>query len=132
MNAKFFLLAGGIAGLLAVILGAFGAHGLEKAVSAKALSVFKTGVQYQFYHAFALIISGILYHLSQENKLFKLSGIAYLVGIFIFSGSLYLYTLTGIRTFGMITPLGGLSFMAGWLLLIMGLWKMPFASNTHS
>lgn len=123
MNAKNLLLAGSITGLLAVILGAFGAHGLEKIVDAKTLGTYQTGVEYQFYHSFALITAGILAHLWSNNKLFRRAGTFFLLGIIIFSGSLYLYTFTGIKTFGMITPIGGLSFIAGWLLLIAGVAK---------
>ncbi len=123
MNVKNLLLAGSIAGLLAVILGAFGAHGLEKALDAKMLNTYQTGVEYQFYHSFALIAAGLLAHLWANTKLFGIAGICFLLGIIIFSGSLYLYTFTGIRSFGMITPIGGLSFIIGWLLLIVGIAK---------
>jgi len=123
MNVKTLLLAGSIAGLLAVILGAFGAHGLEKIVDAKTLNTYQTGVEYQFYHSFALIAAGILAHLWTNTRLFRTAGILFLIGIIIFSGSLYLYTFTGIKAFGMITPIGGLSFIAGWLLLIVGIAK---------
>ena len=123
MNAKNLLLAGSITGLLAVILGAFGAHGLEKIVDAKTLNTYQTGVEYQFYHSFALIAAGILAHLWSNHKLFRRAGVFFLLGIIIFSGSLYLYTFTGIKAFGMITPIGGLSFIVGWLLLIAGVTK---------
>ncbi len=123
MSSKFLLLAGCISGLLAVILGAFGAHGIEKMVDAKVLATYKTGIHYQFYHSFALIAAGMFAHMWIEMKFFRTAGSLFLAGIVIFSGSLYLYTLTGNKVFGMITPLGGLSFIAGWILLIMGLWK---------
>ncbi|MEE9303814.1 MAG: DUF423 domain-containing protein [Thiotrichaceae bacterium] len=120
---KFFLLAGCVTGLLAVVLGAFGAHGLEKIVEPKILETYQTGVQYQFYHSFALITAGMFAHFWPETKHFNAAGISFLIGIIIFSGSLYLYTLTGNKVFGMITPLGGLSFIFGWGLLIIALWK---------
>ena len=123
MKVKNLLLAGSITGLLAVILGAFGAHGLEKILDAKTLSTYQTGVEYQFYHSFALIAAGILAHLWPSTTPFRIAGICFLFGIIIFSGSLYLYTFTGIKTFGMITPIGGLSFIAGWILLITGVAK---------
>ncbi len=123
MKPKFLLLAGCITGLLAVVLGAFGAHGLEKIVDPKVMESYQTGVHYQFYHSFALIVAGIFAHFWPETKHFKTAGISFLIGIVIFSGSLYLYTLTGNKTFGMITPVGGLSFIIGWGLLIMALWK---------
>ncbi|MEE9350720.1 MAG: DUF423 domain-containing protein [Thiotrichaceae bacterium] len=123
MTPKFFFLAGAISGLFAVILGAFGAHGIEKIVTPKALEVYKTGIHYQFYHSFALIAAGMFAHFWPKAKYFKTAGFAFLLGIIIFSGSLYLYTLTGNKVFGMITPLGGLSFIVGWGLLITALWK---------
>ncbi len=123
MNVKNLLLAGSIAGLFAVILGAFGAHGLEKILNTKMLNTYQTGVEYQFYHSFALIAAGLLAHLWSNIRLFRIAGIFFLLGIIIFSGSLYLYTFTGIKTFGMITPIGGLSFIIGWILLIVGITK---------
>ena len=120
-----YLLLGTLFGLLAVIAGAFGAHGLEKTLTAHALARYHTGVEYQFYHAFALISVGILAKQTALTRLLKFSGNAFIVGIFLFSGSLYLYALTGISKFGMITPIGGLSFVIGWFCLI------AYASSTR-
>ncbi len=119
MSEKFFLIAGSLLALFAVVLGAFAAHGLQQVVSEKLIAIFRTGVDYQFYHSFALLITGILIHLFSTSRLLKAAGIAFLIGIIIFSGSLYLYVFTGNKVFGMITPIGGLSFIIGWLLLTL-------------
>lgn len=106
-------------GLLAVIIGAFGAHVLEKNLTEHALHRLQTGVEYQFYHAFALLGVGILcsLHRNYDSRLLKLSGGAFIIGILLFSGSLYAYALTGISKLGMITPFGGSAFMLGWIFL---------------
>ncbi|WML91172.1 DUF423 domain-containing protein [Thiothrix lacustris] len=116
MEKNHFLLIGSLSGMLAVILGAFGAHGLEQLVDAKMLQRFHTGVEYQFYHALALLVISILYK-NIRNKYIVFAGYAFLLGMILFSGSLYLYVLTGIKGIAMITPIGGLSFVIGWGLL---------------
>lgn len=116
MERNHFLLIASMSGMLAVILGAFGAHGLEKLVDAKMLQRFHTGVEYQFYHSLALLFISILYKLI-KNKYVVYAGYAFLLGMVLFSGSLYLYVLTGIKGFALVTPLGGLSFIVGWGLL---------------
>jgi len=105
-----------ISGMLAVMLGAFGAHELKKIISPEMLEVFKTGVQYQFYHTFALLVVGILMYFS-ESKALKWSANFFITGIVLFSGSLYVLAISGIKVLGAITPLGGIAFIAGWLLL---------------
>jgi len=120
-----FLAIGALFGLLAVIIGAFGAHGLENSLSEHALARYHTGVQYQFYHVMALLALGIISShapssaTTTSSKLITLSGFSFIVGILLFSGSLYLYAITGITKFGMITPIGGLAFIFGWVLLII-------------
>ena len=115
-----FLLLGTLFGMLAVIIGAFGAHGLEKIVSEHALQRFHTGVEYQFYHVGALLIIDLLsIQHKKPPKLLNISGLAFVLGIILFSGSLYLYALTGKTIFGMITPIGGLSFIVGWFCLLL-------------
>ncbi|WP_028487900.1 DUF423 domain-containing protein [Thiothrix lacustris] len=116
MEKNHFLLIGSLSGMLAVILGAFGAHGLEQLVDAKMLQRFHTGVEYQFYHALALLVISVLYK-NIRNKYIAFAGYAFLLGMILFSGSLYLYVLTGIKGIAMITPIGGLSFVIGWGLL---------------
>jgi len=131
MNAqKYILLLAALAGLLAVALGAFGAHSLEPKLDARSLSNYHTAVYYQFFHALAILAVGILL-LHAPSKWFIYSGYAFLAGIILFSGSLYLMAtdqvigLTLPRFVVFLTPLGGLSFIAGWFMLILGIlsWK---------
>ncbi len=125
---KGFLKTATIFGLLAVALGAFAAHSLKQHISDYALSIFETGVRYQFYHVFALITSAILYK-EFRNRFVKLSGVLFISGIIIFSGSLYILAfikaavLPGYNWIGAITPLGGLCFIAGWIFLFFGIGK---------
>ncbi len=114
---NYFLSIGATFGLLGVMIGAFGAHGLEGKLTEHALARFQTGVEYQFYHAGALLIIGLALSQAQSSQL-TLSGIFFTLGIILFSGSLYAYALTGTKFFGMITPLGGLCFLIGWGLLL--------------
>ena len=116
MKRNYFLLIASVSGMLAVILGAFGAHGLENHLDAKMLQRFNTGVEYQFYHALVLLMISILYKQISSNYLYY-AGYAFMLGIILFSGSLYLYVLTGTKSFAMVTPLGGLSFIVGWAFL---------------
>ena len=125
---KGFLKAAAVIGALSVILGAFAAHSLKASVSDYAVSIFETGVRYQFYHAFALLASGILYK-EFQNKFIRWSGILFITGIILFSGSLYILTFIkaavkpGYDWIGAITPIGGLCFIAGWLCLFFGVFK---------
>ncbi|HIO92456.1 MAG TPA: DUF423 domain-containing protein [Leucothrix mucor] len=120
---KKFLLLGSLFALLAVIFGAFGAHGLEQSITdEKILARFHTGVEYQFYHAFGILIIALLIK-NASSKLLTSAGIAFTLGIILFSGSLYLYVLTGNKSFGMITPIGGLLFIIGWVLLMTHAYK---------
>ncbi len=97
---------------LAVIIGAFGAHGLEGKVTPKALGVFETGVRYHFYHAIGLLLLGLYEY--QIRKTLKLPYILGVFGIIVFSFNCYLYTITGVKTFAMIVPIGGFSFIGFW------------------
>ena len=115
---KSILTIAAISGLLAVVLGAFGAHALKKMISLEMLEVYKTGVQYQFYHTFALLAVGILMHFN-TSKALKWSGYLFVVGILLFSGSLYVMTITGIKALGIITPFGGTVWIAAWFLLMI-------------
>jgi len=112
-----------VSGLLAVALGAFGAHGLKAIISPEMLEVYKTGVQYQFYHAFALLIVGILMNFSQSKAL-TWSAYLFITGIILFSGSLYLLAISGVKALGMITPFGGITWIAAWLLMIVHFSRM--------
>jgi uncharacterized membrane protein YgdD (TMEM256/DUF423 family) len=115
---KSILTIAAISGLLAVVLGAFGAHALKKMISPEMLEVYKTGVQYQFYHTFALLVVGILMYFN-TSKALKWSGYLFVVGILLFSGSLYIMTITGIKALGFITPFGGTVWIIAWFLLLM-------------
>ena len=121
--AKLFITLASISGMLAVTLGAFGAHALKGRLDDYSRGVFETAVQYHFYHTLALLAVGIL--LLQQPQLIQLqwSGWAFFIGIIIFSGSLYVMTLTGARWLGAITPVGGVAFIIGWLMLALGVSK---------
>ena len=114
--AKLFLSLGAISGALAVMLGAFGAHGLKNKLTEEMLKVWQTGVEYHFHHTFALLAVGLL-ALKFQSGLLSASGWSFLVGIAIFSGSLYALSLSGVKILGATTPIGGLMFIAGWFLL---------------
>jgi uncharacterized membrane protein YgdD (TMEM256/DUF423 family) len=116
---KAFVLSGSLSAFLAVALGAFGAHALKSRVSPDMLAVWQTGVQYHLFHALGLILVGLLLHMFPQVGGIRLSGWLLLGGTLLFSGSLYLLALTGIRTLGAITPLGGVAFLLGWLLLAL-------------
>jgi uncharacterized membrane protein YgdD (TMEM256/DUF423 family) len=128
---KNFLAIGAISGCIGVALGAFAAHKLKDILSADALSVFQTGVRYQFYHAFALMFVGILFE-KFPNKLMKWAGNCFVIGTILFSGSLYALTIlrindiTGLDKVGIITPFGGTFLIAGWLLIFLGVMKRQF------
>jgi uncharacterized membrane protein YgdD (TMEM256/DUF423 family) len=125
---KGFLITGSILGALAVILGAFGAHGLKKVVPAETVSTFETGVKYQFYHCFALILAGILAE-KFSSQWMAYAGYAFIIGVILFSGSLYLLTAlkatgtVGLSGIGIITPFGGLFMVAGWIFMMIAFLK---------
>jgi uncharacterized membrane protein YgdD (TMEM256/DUF423 family) len=116
MKNRNILLAGAIFMALGVLLGAFGAHALKKILSSEMLAVYQTGVEYQFYHALGLLLVGLT-GFQIESKWIRWSGILLVAGIILFSGSLYVLALSGIKGFGAITPIGGISFVAGWVCL---------------
>jgi len=98
------------------VLGAFGAHILKKMITPDMLEVYKTGVQYHFYHTFALLATGILLHLKPSKSL-KTAAYLFMAGIVLFSGSLYALAITDIKVLGIITPFGGVAWLIAWLLL---------------
>lgn len=118
MKNSHFLTVGSFLGMLAVMLGAFAAHGLESLVDARMLQRFHTGVEYQFYHSLALLLTGLLDRKGEYNSS-RYAGYAFLLGILLFSGSLYLYVLSGVKVVAMITPVGGVAFIVGWILLFV-------------
>ena len=125
---KSFLIIASLLAALAVILGAFGAHGLKKIATPETVSTFQTGVQYQIYHAFALFIVAILFE-KFSNSYMQYAGYLFVAGIILFSGSLYILTAMkatskmGLSGIGIITPFGGLCFIAGWLLVLFAVLK---------
>lgn len=120
--SKPILMTASILLALAVAIGAFGAHGLKAHLSNEMLQTYKTGVDYHFYHALGLLSIGVL-SISYPSSLLNWSAILLSVGIILFSGSLYVLSIIGIKWLGAITPLGGLSFIAGWVLLFIAVWK---------
>lgn len=118
MNSQNTLLAACVAGFLAVALGAFGAHGLKGIIDPGLMNAYQTGVQYHLVHAIALLGVGLWQQqLGGVNHWLSRAAILLLVGIVLFSGSLYLMAITGIRPLGMITPIGGTSWLIGWAML---------------
>ncbi len=126
--SRSILSTAAILGALAVILGAFGAHGLKSLVPPESVSTFETGVRYHMYHVFALLATGLL-SIQYPVLPMKRAAQCFLVGMLLFSGSLYLLTLlkatdtVGLSSIGLITPIGGLFLVAGWLFLFWGLLK---------
>lgn len=120
---KTLLISGSLLAMLAVVLGAFGAHGLKKVLTDEMLVVFKTAVDYHFIHALGVLLIGMLYHQFPQSSLLLWAAIAMILGIVIFSGSLYALSITEIKKLGMITPLGGLAFIIGWILLAFAIYK---------
>jgi len=113
-DKKMWIIISAVSGFTAVAIGAFGAHGLREKLSAEMLEVYKTGVLYHFIHTIVLLI------LSLNNFIKgKIASIFFLAGIILFSFSLYLYSTSGIRFFAMLTPVGGVCFLIGWLWLIV-------------
>ncbi len=112
-----FVLLGAINAFLAVALGAFGAHGLEGKIPDRYLEIWKTGVQYQMFHALGLFVVGLLLGKFPNISLLTTAGWIMFIGIFLFSGSLYVLSVTQIKPLGMITPFGGVAFLIAWVLI---------------
>ena len=122
--ARTFIVIAALSGFLSVGLGAFGAHALKNRLDEYSLGVFETAVQYQFYHTLALLAVGLLTLWHPQSGLLRSSGFAFIVGMLVFSGSLYLLSFTGARWLGAITPIGGVSFLVGWVCLMIGSWRV--------
>ena len=122
--AKVYLMVGAVYGFLAVALGAFGAHALRGRLDERLYQAFQTGIHYHALHALALLAVGLL-ALHRPSSLLGWSGGLFAVGVLLFSGSLYLLAITGLRTLGMVTPFGGLCLMAGWLCLALAAARLP-------
>lgn len=119
---QWAVLGGAAYGFLGVMLGAFGAHALKARLTPELLAVWKTAVEYQFYHALALLLVGLLAAQKPSAPLHA-AALCFALGVLVFSGSLYALALSGSRWLGAITPLGGLLFLAGWALLVVAALK---------
>jgi uncharacterized membrane protein YgdD (TMEM256/DUF423 family) len=111
--------------LTAVILGAFGAHALKTQIAPELLAVYHTGVEYHFYHALGLLAVGLAAQRLPDSASLRASGWLMLAGIVMFTGSLYLLALTGVRALGAVTPFGGVAFMLAWVLFAVAVLKAP-------
>lgn len=119
---KGFLIIAAISGFFAVALGAFGSHGLKHIATPQMIDIFNLAVEYQFYHLFALITVAFASHWI-HSKLLDWAGYLFIAGTVLFSGSLYIYVLSGVKWMGPITPLGGTCWLVAWLLLAAGIWR---------
>jgi len=125
---RLFLLIASFSGMTAVIFGAFGAHALKQRLPANLLHSYETAVQYQFWHALALLAVALLLLQWPASRLLQATGWLFTLGIILFSGSLYILSLTEVRqigaiSIGPITPMGGLCFIVGWFLLMLAAWQ---------
>jgi uncharacterized membrane protein YgdD (TMEM256/DUF423 family) len=127
MTVRVFLAIAAILGGLAVAAGAFGSHALKARLSDRALEIFETGARYQMYHALALLLVALLLvSTAGEQTWLTASGISFIVGVFLFSGSLYALSLSGVGILGAITPFGGAAFLVGWICLAIAALRLPF------
>jgi uncharacterized membrane protein YgdD (TMEM256/DUF423 family) len=124
--AKIFLVLGSFGMLLAVAMGAFGAHALKKTLAPDVMAIYETAVHYHIYHALGLLAVGLLALHLPEAALPRWAGILMAAGLVLFSGSLYVLSLSGIRWLGAVTPFGGVAFMAAWLLLAVAVARASF------
>ncbi|MCU7917617.1 MAG: DUF423 domain-containing protein [Candidatus Thiodiazotropha sp. (ex Dulcina madagascariensis)] len=122
--ARRFLFIAAVSGMLVVMLGAFGAHALEARLPAAHLGWWQKAVHYQGLHTLALLGAGLL-ALQRPGRTLLIAGLFFLTGIILFSGSLYLLALTGQRGLALLTPLGGIAFIAGWFTLALAAWRLP-------
>jgi uncharacterized membrane protein YgdD (TMEM256/DUF423 family) len=125
--SRFFLIIAAISGFFSVAIGAFAAHGLRRMLAPEAIEVVRTGVQYQMYHALALMLVGLWLSYKPATPGLKTSGLAFILGALLFSGSLYALALGAPRWLGPITPLGGFCFLIGWLALLVAAWRTTSA-----
>ncbi|TQV65242.1 MAG: DUF423 domain-containing protein [Halothiobacillaceae bacterium] len=124
-RSRLFLLAACLLGGLGVALGAFGAHGLKKMLDPRLLEVYETAVLYQFLHAFALLAVGLWIRQTGASRPLNLAGLLWIGGIVLFSGSLYLYVLSGIHMLAFVTPFGGMLLILGWIAAGWAAWQRP-------
>ena len=127
--SRLTLIVAAISGFLAVALGAFGAHGLETMLTVELLSTYETGVEYHMSHSLALFGVGVLLQRFPRNQTLMFASYGFMSGVVLFSGSLYVLSITGISWLGAITPLGGIGFLVGWAALAKFAWQH---GNTQS
>ena len=121
---KIFMVIAAILGGLSVAAGAFASHALREKLSERALQIFETAARYQMYHAIALLLVALLLSRTESSQpTLVAAGWAFIIGVFMFSGSLYALSLTDIKVLGAITPLGGAAFLAGWVSLAIAAWS---------
>ena len=123
MSVKFFFLFTGLSGLVSVIMGAFGTHGLRGRIDDNLLHAFETGVTYQLSHSLALFGVCILMQMWGSKTALQFAGFGFIIGILLFSGSLYAMALTGAKWIGPVTPIGGLALITGWTALTYAVWE---------
>ncbi|WP_322923019.1 DUF423 domain-containing protein [Paenibacillus campi] len=116
---RTYIVIASIVGMLGVAIGAFGSHILEPIIGAR-IEIFKTGVEYHFVHALAILLTAVIAGQLGENALLRWAARLFTVGVLFFSGSLYVLCITGVKVLGAITPLGGVCLIAGWILLAVG------------
>ncbi len=122
--ARIFLAIASALGGTSVVLGAFASHALKEKLSESALAIWETGTKYQMYHALALIFTALLLERVPNSRPLIVAGSAFIAGTVVFSGSLYLLSLSGIKWFGAITPLGGMGLIVGWFSLAVAAWRI--------
>ena len=122
-TAKLFLILGSLNAVLVVLLGAFGAHELKAKLTAEMLAVYQTGVHYHLFHALGLIVVGLVATQIPASAYLKWSGWLMLAGLVLFSRSLFVLSVSGLRWLGMVTPFGGLAFILSWTLLVIAVLK---------
>ncbi len=122
-STQLYLFLGSISTGLSVALGAFGAHSLKNYISDELIKTYNTGVEYHFYHSFGLFVIALVFYFLPDSKLVKWAGRLMLTGILLFSFSLYILSITGIKSFGIITPFGGVALVSAWILLAIAIKK---------
>jgi len=118
LSWRLWVFLGVLSGFLSVSIGAFGAHALKPFLDPSSLQTFETAARYQFYHALALILLGLYSERTDSKKSYLITGLGFSLGTLLFSGSLYALSISGIKELGLITPIGGVLFLIGWLFWI--------------
>lgn len=126
MLPKIFAVFAAVSGLLSVVLGAFGAHALKGSLEPRLLQAYETGVTYQMSHALALLFLAVMMTVWEPKTAYSVAGVSWAVGTLLFSGSLYLLAVTGMKWLGPVTPIGGVFLIVGWLALAYGVATQSF------